>query len=68
MVCREMSGRTLTAGEYAAVLAARDRQRSGQTRGGGSRQSSASRELMRDDGGAPLQVLTQASYRHSANV
>lgn len=52
---REQSGRALTAGEYAAVLAARDRQRSGQARGG-SRHSSASREVMRDDSGAPLQV------------
>ena len=37
------------------MLAARDRQRAGQSRGG-SRNSSASRELMRSDPGAPLQV------------
>ncbi len=55
-----MSVRTLTAGEYAAVLAARERQRSGQARGGGSRLGPASRDLARDDGGAPLQVLPQA--------
>ena len=56
VACREQSGRTLTPGEYAAVLAARDRQRSGQARGSGSRNSSSGREVAREDPGATLQV------------
>ena len=54
--CREQSGRSLTPGEYAAVLAARDRQRSGPARGSGSRNSSSGREVSREDPGATLQV------------
>ena len=66
--CREQQpGRALTAGEYASVLAARDRQRAGQSRGG-SRNSSASREILRSESGAPLQVQNSAMLSPLYNV